>query len=304
MNMSTERYEVTSDAQIIVETTSGDVQLHGHDASHVEVRASREVQVEQDAGALRIRSKPGGSSDLWIAVPHRCKLSVHLASGDVQLRDVGGEIAIRSMSGDIDAWGASGVLHIRTVSGDTTLRAAHLTELSIETVSGDSSVETSLVDSGRYQVRSVSGDLRLGLEEGQACTVAMTSLSGDLKCDVAHQVASKERGSQRIVIGDGGPTFEVHTTSGDVRVVPAKPGQPTEEEGSPFESEWAEAEPEPVRAEEAGSAPDAEPFALDDNAEAEKEESLSAERRMAILKAIEEGKMPVSEGLAKLRALE
>ncbi|MBN1401518.1 MAG: DUF4097 family beta strand repeat protein [Anaerolineae bacterium] len=303
MNTSTERYEVTSDAQIIVETTSGDVQLHGHDASHVEVRASREAQVEQDAGTLRIRSKPGGSSDLRIAVPHRCKLSVHLASGDVQLRDVGGEIAIRSMSGDVDAWNASGVLHIRTVSGDTTLRAAHLTELSIETVSGDSSVETSLVDGGQYQVRSVSGDLRLGLDEGQACTVAMTSLSGDLACDVAHQVASKERGSKRIVIGDGGPLVQVHTTSGDVRIVP-KSGQPTEEEGSPFESEWTEAEPEPVRAEEAGSAPDAEPFGLDDNAEAEAEEGSSAERRMAILKAIEEGKMPVSEGLAKLRALD
>jgi hypothetical protein len=295
MNMSTERYAITPDSQVIVKTTSGDVQLHGHDAAYVLVQASKEAQVEQDTSTLRIKAKPGGSSGLRIAVPHHCKVSVHLASGDVQLREVGG---------DIDAWDASGVLRVHTVSGDTTLRAAHLTELSIETVSGDSSVETSLAEGGRYQVRSVSGDLRLGLEEGQACTVAMTSLSGDLTCDVEHQVTGKERGSKRIIIRDGGPLIEVHTTSGDVRVASAEPSGSPEEGGSPFESEWTEAEPEPVRTEEASPTPDEEPFALDDSAEAQGEEGLSAERRMAILKAIEEGRMAVSEGLAKLRALD
>jgi DUF4097 and DUF4098 domain-containing protein YvlB len=304
MKMSTERYETTPDSQIIVETTSGDVQLRGHDASYVLVQASKEAQVEQDGDTLRIKSKPGGSSDLRITVPQPCKLSVHLASGDVQLRDVGGEIEIRTMSGDVDAWDGSGVVHIHTVSGDATLRAAHLTELSIQTVSGDSLVEGSLAEGGRYQVRSVSGDLRLGLEEGQACTVAMISLSGDLVCDVEHQATGKERGSQRVVIGDGGPTVEVRTTSGDVRVVSAGSAVPPEDEGGPFEGPWTEAQEEPDRAEDAESTPDEEPFGLDERAEAQPEEGLSAERRMAILKAIEEGKMAVSEGLAKLRALD
>jgi DUF4097 and DUF4098 domain-containing protein YvlB len=96
---------------------------------------------------------------------------------------------------------------VRTVSGDIRLGAVR-GRCTVQAVSGDIDVASV---SGDVALRSVSGDVTLGVAPDTAVHVDVTTVSGDLSSDVA--------------LGDtpgagGGPVLDIRgrTVSGDVRI--------------------------------------------------------------------------------------
>jgi len=306
-------YEVGEEAVIVIETTSGDARVQGWEKAQVAIEQEDEAAaVTQSGQTLNIRSVPGGAEDLAVYAPRGCDLVLHLVSGDVRLDEVEGDVNIQTMSGDIDAHSLHGEAHVRTVSGDISLLGSQLSGLSIETVSGDATIESALAEDGHYNLHSISGDLQLLIPEDQPCTVRCASLSGEFSCGLPHEIKHKSWGKVEALVNGGGIEVDIRTTSGDVEVraaghlppraseervaEPAAPTPATEEPNRatrPLESQGPEPKPQPFHLEET-PAP---------SAEAETSQSPAA-RRMEILKAIEEGRMSVSEGLAKLRQLE
>lgn len=311
-------FTVGDECVVVIETTSGDIQVHGWDREEVAVPDPEDdVRIFRDGNGLTVRASAGGSADLLVRVPHHCDLTVRTASGDLDVRDIAGRVSVQTMSGDLQARGLRGMVRVSSVSGDVILSHSRLLGLSADTVSGDLVIEASLDAEGDYHVRSVSGDLVLAIPEAQGLNILSSTLSGGFHSDLPHEVDRRGWGKLEARVNGGGPLLRVHTASGDIRVRPvrhegAAPQQEAPPEESPFAAYARSTRPlghdlvEEAVAEEHSEEqpPETEPFTLDPE-ESDADENLSpAARRMAILRAIEEGRLTVAEGLARLRALD
>ena len=172
-----------------LETGSGDVSL-GEIAEDAKVdAASGDVQVASVGGNARINT----------------------ASGDVQVRSVGGDAKINSASGDVIVREVGGELSINSASGDVLVREAR-SSVSVNTASGDQQLGS--ISTGRVDLKSASGDLRVGIAEGSLLRVDARSRSGEVRSELPVSDLPPE--------GEG-PTVELraNTMSGDITVTRA-----------------------------------------------------------------------------------
>ena len=299
MAQDTERYPIDPETRVVCETSSGDLTVRGHDAADVTVAAEHgRATVSREGQTLTVRSGRGGSEDLVVHVPQTCLLALRVASGDARLRDVEGEINFRSMSGDLHAERVQGELELSTMSGDLILTASQVQKLSAETVSGDLVIETPLNAEGTYRLHTVSGDVVLRLPPEQACTINLSSVSGGVRCKLPHKLDRQSWGNMVAQVNGGGVEVNVRSVSGGVHVEASAAehaAQPERSAEAPRPQPAPEPQPEPQVTKPLSD----EPFGLSE------EETVSpAATRMEILRAIEEGRMTVTEGLAKLRELD
>jgi DUF4097 and DUF4098 domain-containing protein YvlB len=184
---------------------------------------------------VRIRAPYGCEVDANIAsAPFRAvgrlgKLEVNTASGDVQVEDVERDVKIHSASGDVqlgsvggraDVNTASGDVQISAVGGGSTIRSASgdvligdaAQQVKLQTASGDMVIGS--IAEGSVDVKSASGDLRVGIKQGSRLHVDARSLSGDTTSEV-------ELGG--VEVATTGSLVEVKgtTMSGDIRIVRA-----------------------------------------------------------------------------------
>jgi len=142
----------------------------------------------------------GDGSDLVIRLPVASRVSfkgvstdvaiegvdggvgVGTVSGDIEVEDVSGQLLVNSVSGDVEVTGVKSRTSVSTISGDIEINSAGR-ELKVETVSGDVEVELDAFE--RLNGRSVSGSLELSgrlLEDGR---IDLGSVSGDIRLDLA-----------------------------------------------------------------------------------------------------------------------
>jgi hypothetical protein len=327
-------FAVGPECVVVIETSSGDAQVAGGPEGRVEVEsADGGATVQQEGATLHIATRPGGSGDVHVKAPQHSNIVLRLVSGDAEVGDIAGQVNVQTTSGDVKIKRLRGDLKIHSISGDLEVRQSGLRALSIDTVSGDVEIETTLEAQGEYDVRGVSGDLKLRLPAGQGCTVSSSSLSGDFRSDLPHEIVQQGRGKLEVRINGGGPAFRVRSTSGDISVTASTKLEaetwaqkedtgeavrtaPRAQDEMPFAEQVRpgpsaavrETKPLPTQ-----SVSGAEPFAIkgEETPRVEAQEApppqsevSAASRRMEILKAIEEGRLSVSEGLAKLRSLE
>ena len=144
--------------------------------------ASGDIRVGSVSGTGRLRTASG---DIQVdAVDGR--LFVDSSSGDVRVGRVAGDLAANSASGEISVDHAAGAVDVNTASGD----------LVVLRVDGDD-----------VRVKTVSGDVRLGIPPRRTLDVEVQTLSGDVR--------------NRLPQGDGSPpekrvSLAVKTLSGDI----------------------------------------------------------------------------------------
>ncbi len=138
------------------------------------------------------------------------------ASGDVDLRAVGGALSVDAVSGDIRITAVeTATIAARSVSGDVAIRAATLSALQVTTTSGDVGVAGRLAGQGPYAIETVSGDGLL--EPSGDIEVEMSSVTGDLSSDLDARPVSGH-GRRTLVVGSGGPILTFRSMSGDLHV--------------------------------------------------------------------------------------
>jgi DUF4097 and DUF4098 domain-containing protein YvlB len=173
--------------------------------THVRVEAaSADLRTQGTLTSLAFRSKSGSASidDL------RGTLEVKTASGDLRANTVGGAITTSTASGDILVNAARADVTARSASGDVTLRDT-TGVVRITTASGD--VELSNAAGGMTDVRTVSGDVSIGVASGTPVHLDISSLSGDMVSELPV--------SDEPVAGDVQELeLHVNTASGDVRI--------------------------------------------------------------------------------------
>lgn len=207
------------------------------------------------------------SVDYEVRVPAEATVLLRSVSGNVTVRDVRGEIRAESVSGSLKATGTgrnvflksvsggieatgspadaeltlqtvSGTVVARdlkcrsvdgnTVSGDIRLLDSTCERVTVRGVSGDVEYSGSLVRSGRYEIRSHSGNIRLALAPEVGFEIDATTFSGNLTSDLPVTMISmggsegRGRGRMRSLrgtYGDASAILNVTTFSGNVQIV-------------------------------------------------------------------------------------
>ncbi len=220
----------------------------GGKSLHIEVKYPHKRNLNIDEG-----------SHLTLKVPQGCELRVETVSADVKVSDLTGDVRLASVSGDIDAQGKFADLNIETVSGDldveatakrctfstvsgeidarglgrevttssvsgdVTLEAGDLvTELRVETVSGEVEVQASPAKDADWKVSSQSGDVDLWLSAKVDAEFDIETFSGDIRDGFGHEAERTSRfapGQElKFTQGSGGAEITVNAFSGDVTI--------------------------------------------------------------------------------------
>jgi DUF4097 and DUF4098 domain-containing protein YvlB len=301
------RLELSNIRGTVVVTAGSDDQIHILAVKHTETgdAENTNVNVEQRGeGYIHVETSyqvfTGWFSgrkpcrvDYYVKVPSRCSLKlsgvsssiqvegvqgkakVRTVSGPISLTNLGGGLELDGVSGDIDVSHLDGELAFKTVSGDLQIRESNLQEVRGSTVSGNVTIQSPVRAS--YELRSVSGNARLVLPEGNACTVKKSSISGRLRTSkpANSSTAASSRTSgreQTLDIEGGGPVIRYSSISGDI-----------------FVDYTGEAEISGTRPE-------------NDKPE-QKEPKQEEPERLEILELIESGQISVEEGIERLKSL-
>lgn len=237
-----EAREILKALQIQVVDRGGSIEVRTEYPGWRGVSASVDynVTVPRD-GNVTIRGVTGD-----IRVSHvRGELRAESVSGDVVLSSVGRVREVKSVSGTIEMTDAEGdEVQGGTVSGDVVARnlrarAVALQSVSgtlhfdrvdaaralLRTVSGDIEYGGRLSRSGRYELRSHSGDLRIAPAGDSGLDVEANTFSGSVRSDYALRQRELGRPGRargralRGTIGDGSAALVLQSFSGDIVIM-------------------------------------------------------------------------------------
>lgn len=173
-------------AEVAVRSVSADLRARGTFARADVKTVSGDLDVERVDGDAAVKS----------------------VSGDATIGDVAGRGAFQTVSGDFEIGRVGGEAELRTVSGDIRVGDAG-GSVTGQTVSGDVRVDAAA--QGNVTLKSVSGDLLVGIRRGTKVWIDARSMSGDMSSELDVSDAPPS--------GDG-PLVELRATamSGDIRI--------------------------------------------------------------------------------------
>jgi TolB-like protein len=182
---------------ILVRVVSGDVALRG-------LRAN--VRVEKISGNIDIRDLVG-------------QVRIKITSGDISLEGVTGNVNISSTSGRIEGQDVKGSLEVDSWSSDVKF-AGLAGEADVQVVSGNVALEVIPPLKVRYKVETTSGNIDFGLPGSTSARVDLKSSTGNVGSSLPVAIRKKERGLLQGVIGRGDVSVRLDSTSGNINLYP------------------------------------------------------------------------------------
>jgi DUF4097 and DUF4098 domain-containing protein YvlB len=150
-------------------------------------------------------------------------IEVETLSGDVTIEGARGAVNVHTVSGDISLTGGRGNVEIETVSGDMELRDVVSNQVRTNSTSGDLTFAGAILDAGRYQFETHSGELRLELPPNVGAQLSLSTFSGEIDSAFpitltpgAHGIGASQAKKLTFSLGQGSARIIAETFSGDV----------------------------------------------------------------------------------------
>lgn len=209
-------------------SVSGDLVTRDMAGSQRLRSTSGDCTVASAAGAVDVETVSGDAR-----VRGARRAAIRTTSGDV-LAAGAGPLEARSVSGDIDVEGGADSLRLVSTSGDISVDtaprgvSAGTTSGSIEVLeaggvvelqSTSGSVAVNLVAPlARATLSSGSGSVVIGLRPGTDASLELSTVSGDIECNVPVVLLGHGRQHMNAKYGRGGAAVKARTVSGDLHV--------------------------------------------------------------------------------------
>ncbi|GIF78569.1 DUF4097 family beta strand repeat-containing protein [Asanoa siamensis] len=181
------RVRVPLDSAITGKSASADVTCDGRVGTLQVEAASGDVTAEHVSGDATVGTASG---DVRLS-----RVDGHLrakgASGDLRVREVGGSVAGKYASGDVNVEEAGGDISVETASGDISIGRAQRGTARITSASGDVRIGVRAGTGVWFDVKTLSGDTRNGLDmstsgpdageaTGNQLNLQLRTMSGDI----------------------------------------------------------------------------------------------------------------------------
>ena len=187
--------------KVIASTWSGSVSVRG---------VHGDIEARSQSGEVQIRD----AGD---------RLDIESLSGDVMITGVKGESTISTVSGSVTLVSSSGNVSVESVSGDLDLRDIVTRQVRTHTVSGDVSFVGAILDAGRYEFTTHSGEIALSLPGDTGAELSVSTFSGGIESDFPITLKAGEHGigaaqAKRLsfTVGRGTARIIAETFSGDI----------------------------------------------------------------------------------------
>jgi DUF4097 and DUF4098 domain-containing protein YvlB len=337
-NTVRQQFDMGPNSELSVSNVSGSVSVHAEEGMTITVRAQKrgssrsrditDIDIRRDGNKVSVQTKTGqvglmsfgrsSAIDYDISVPNDCsvrlnavssdvkiegiraEVGVQTVSGDLKLEDLAGELTATTVSGDIEGRSITGTLVVRTTSGDCELRRTRLRRFSINTVSGDFTVETPLISGEQCYAKTVSGDLSLIVPADTKATVHLKSISGSVGCELPAEIVKSGRRHWQGRINGGGAQLEMSSISGDLNIKRGAGSVPNVPETPEYTRSEHREEPGAYRPSEEQVSTSEQPGVGDVDPAGTAGYASTAE----VLAALERGELSVDEAMARLDELQ
>jgi DUF4097 and DUF4098 domain-containing protein YvlB len=129
---------------------------------------------------------------------------------DFRAVSVSGDVLVLAV--DADSW------DIVTTSGDITIKELEVDRIKVVSVSGKVVIEQETV-SGDYDIKTVSGNIALNLDEQSDFRLDYAAISGNIETDyVFDQIIEFDSNDAELISGSGNYLVKVRSTSGDLNL--------------------------------------------------------------------------------------
>jgi Putative adhesin len=196
--------EVPESSDVAVATAAADIEVTGAVGAADVKTASGDVSTDDIGGGLRATTASGNV----IVGTVTGELRMRSASGDLRCTRVTGRADCASTSGDVEIGAADDTVEVRATSGNVRLGELHH-GAKVANVSGN--VRVLSLGEGRLFVRSVSGDVAVGVPSGVDLFVDVSTL-GAFRSDITIEDTSAPERS-RIKVD-----LSVSSVSGNVEI--------------------------------------------------------------------------------------
>lgn len=164
-----------------------------------------------------------GHLELQVTLPEAAyeKMNVQTATGDIKSSAFQAKTAlIRSSTGNVDLGGFSGEqLDVKTDTGDMDLTDIH-SALNIRSSTGDVKRLDLPQLAHDVEIRTDTGDIRVSVDQQPtSAALSLDTDTGEVRVDWPNlSYERKEEHQVKGTIGGGGPSLNVQTSTGDIRI--------------------------------------------------------------------------------------
>ena len=178
-----------------------------HGSGLVATTAQGDVRADGRFGEVEAKTASG---DIFVGEVER-NATVKTASGDIKVERVEGSLKGQTAAGDVFVGPVGGDAEVKTAAGDIRLHEVG-GSVSVQSASGDVRVDS--VARGSAELKSVSGDLLVGVRRGSRVWMDVKTVTGD---------ARSELEAVDDIDDDQAPLVELRATamSGDIKIVRA-----------------------------------------------------------------------------------
>src|SRR2546423_2670280 len=188
----------------------------------ITVPVGAKVSARSWSGSVSIRGVHGDvetqTQSADIEVRDVGRLDLETLSGGVTIQGVKGDAMIHTVSGDVDLTNVQGDVEVETVSGDLQLRDIVAKQVRTHTTSGDVEFAGKILDNGRYEFNTHSGEIRLELPPDVGAQLSVSTFNGGIESDFPITLKAGEPQSKRLnfTLGQGSARIIAETFSGDI----------------------------------------------------------------------------------------
>lgn len=187
--------QLETDCAVEIRTLSGDIQI---------INTGGSARVDTQSGAVKLSGLDG-------------TIEVHSQSGSLSVSDSKTPSAtIEVKSGDITLTNVQGNITARSASGDIALKNCAGKSVSVESVTGDVDVDLSEPVTGTVSIRTVNGAASVGVEDGSDCRVSLSTIRGNVTCDLDLEEEAKQEQHVTGRLGKGKGTLDVSAVNGSI----------------------------------------------------------------------------------------
>jgi len=196
----------------------------------VRVPADARVWIKSASASIRVESMVGEveavavTGELRLAGSPRVAL-LETIDGNVSVEGIAGVLRVRAGSGTVtidDPKGQRGDVSVSSVQGGISLAAPALLTARLETVSGDIEVRGHLASSGRLDLETHAGNVRLVLAPPLDARLELTSVAGEIVTTLDGRETRRGSGTVSLLVGTagkkGGAQVTARTFKGTIRV--------------------------------------------------------------------------------------